>query len=264
MRTIAIANQKGGCGKTTTAVNLAAAMAMRGIRTLLIDLDPQGHATLGVGLNPRKLENTIFDVLIKPSVSLDQILQTTAIENLVLAPSNVLLNNAAGYLSQTHWREYVLGGKLEAIRCPFDLCVIDCSPSINILTLNAIVAASDILIPVQTHYYAIEGLRQMLETIKIVKHRFNPQLKVAGILLTMYENRTLLARDVEQQMRSYFKDQVLQTIIHRNIRLAEAPSAGQPILTYDKHSSGAAEYIALSEELTHEKIRITEENCVYI
>lgn len=264
MRTIAIANQKGGCGKTTTAVNLAAAMAMRGIRTLLIDLDPQGHATLGVGLNPRKLENTIFDVLIKPSVSLDQILQTTAIENLVLAPSNVLLNNAAGYLSQTHWREYVLGGKLEAIRCPFDLCVIDCSPSINILTLNAIVAASDILIPVQTHYYAIEGLRQMLETIKIVKHRFNPQLKVAGILLTMYENRTLLARDVEQQMRSYFKDQVLQTIIHRNIRLAEAPSAGQPILTYDKHSSGAAEYIALSEELTYEKIRITEENCVYI
>jgi chromosome partitioning protein len=264
MRTIAIANQKGGCGKTTTAVNLAAAMAMRGIRTLLIDLDPQGHATLGVGFNPRKLENTIFDVLIKPSVSLDQILQTTAIENLVLAPSNVLLNNAAGYLSQTHWREYVLGGKLEAIRCPFDLCVIDCSPSINILTLNAIVAASDILIPVQTHYYAIEGLRQMLETIKIVKHRFNPQLKVAGILLTMYENRTLLARDVEQQMRSYFKDQVLQTIIHRNIRLAEAPSAGQPILTYDKHSSGAAEYIALSEELTYEKIRITEENCVYI
>jgi chromosome partitioning protein len=264
MRTIAIANQKGGCGKTTTAVNLAAALAMRGMKTLLIDLDPQGHATLGLGITPDKLERTIFDVLIKPIVGMDQIFLTTAIDNLILAPGNVLLSGAEAYLSQAHGREYVLRSKLDAIQGIFDWCIIDCSPSLSILTLNAIVAASDILIPVQTHYYAIEGLRQMLETVEIVRTRFNLQLQIAGILLTMYEKRTLLSQDVEQQMRSYFKDQVLQTVIHRNVRLAEAPSAGQPVLTYDKHSSGAAEYIALSEELTYEKVRITEENCVYI
>lgn len=264
MRTIAIANQKGGCGKTTTAVNLAAALAMRGFKTLLIDLDPQGHATLGLGALPDKIERTIFDVLVKPAVGFNQILLTTAIDNLVLAPGNVLLSGAEAYLSQAHGREYILRGKLDAIQHAFDWCVIDCSPSLSILTLNAIVGASDILIPVQTHYYAIEGLRQMLETVEIVKTRFNPQLQMSGILLTMYEKRTLLSRDVEQQMRSYFKDQVLQTIIHRNVRLAEAPSAGQPVLTYDKHCSGAEEYILLSEELTNEKIRITEEYSVYI
>jgi chromosome partitioning protein len=264
MRTIAIANQKGGCGKTTTAVNLAAALAMRGMKTLLIDLDPQGHATLGLNFVPDKLERTIFDVLVKPMVGFDQIMLSTAVENLILAPGNVLLSGAESYLSHTHEREYVLGGKLEAVQQSFDWCVIDCSPSLSILTLNAIVAATDILVPVQTHYYAIEGLRQMLETIEIVKTRHNPQLRLAGILLTMYEKRTLLSHDVEEQMRNYFKDQVLGTIIHRSVRLAEAPSAGQPILTYDKHSSGAEEYIALSKELTHEKIRTTEEYCVYI
>lgn len=264
MRTLAIVNQKGGCGKTTTAVNLAAALAIQGKRVLLIDLDPQGHATLGLGLTPDKMERTIYDVIVNPHVPVEYVLQSITNPPLWVAPSNVLLSGAESCLVQTMDREYVLRSRLESVQDKFDWCVIDCAPSLSLLTLNAITASTEIIIPVQTHYYAIEGLRQMFETYEIVRARLNPQLRLAGILLTLSEKRTLLSRDVEQQMRDYFKENVFQTVIHRNVRLAEAPSAGQSVLTYDPHSPGAMEYKALAEELTHETLRITEEHLIHI
>jgi chromosome partitioning protein len=250
VRIVAITNQKGGCGKTTTAVNLAAALAMQGHRTLLVDLDPQAHATLGLGLTPERLQQTIYDALINPWITIGQIAQPTMIPNLSLASSNVLLCGAEAQLSQMPRREYILRQRLCMVQDAFDWCLLDCSPSLSVLTLNAVTAATDILIPVQTHYYAIEGLRQMLETVDIVRDRFNPQLHPARILLTMSEKRTLLCRDVQQQLREYFRDAVFSTVIHRNIRLAEAPSAGQSILTYDRHSTGAMEYTALAREIS--------------
>lgn len=264
VRTLAIVNQKGGCGKTTTAVNLSAALALKGLRVLLIDLDPQGHATLGFGLTPDKMERTIYDVIVNPRIGIEYVIQPITNPALWVAPSNVLLSGAEACLSQMVDREYVLRTRLEMVKDRFDWCVIDCAPSLSLLTLNAIAAATDIIIPVQTHYYAIEGLRQMLETYEIVRSRFNPQLRLTGILLTLSEKQTLLSRDVEEQMRQYFKQDVFQTVIHRSVRLAEAPSAGQSLITYDPKSQGAKEYNALAEELTYETLRITEEHLVHI
>lgn len=264
MKTLAVTNQKGGCGKTTTAVNLAAALALRGSRTLLVDLDPQGHATLAMGVTPENCQRTIYDIIINPSLPMMQALWTTRIETLELAPSNVLLSGAESHLTRMYDREYVLRERLAALRERYEYCVIDCSPSLSLLTLNAAVAADELIIPVQTHYYAIEGLRQMLETTEVVKQRFNPTLRVGGILLTLAERRTLLCKQVEEQMRQYFGELVFKTIIHRNIRLAEAPSAGQSVLTYDPHSAGAMEYTQLAREICHEEIGITQTDCVYI
>lgn len=264
MRTIAITNQKGGCGKTTTAVNLAAALALKGYRTLIVDLDPQGHATLGFGLVPEEMEKTIYDVLAGTDIRLAQTLQATSLDNLMVAPCNVLLSGAESILSDMHDREYVLRNRFATVEPFFDYCIVDCSPSLSLLTLNALVAATDIIIPVQTHYYAIEGLKQVLETLDIVQNRFSPGLKIAGILLTLAERRTLLSQDVQNQMRQYFGPLVLQTVIHRSVRLAEAPSAGQSVITYDPKCSGAVEYNQLAEEICHEKVGITETNCVHI
>ncbi|HDS85292.1 MAG TPA: ParA family protein [Phycisphaerales bacterium] len=258
MRTIAITNQKGGCGKTTTAVNLAAALARQEYRTLLIDLDPQGHATLAMGLTPQECERTIFDVILNPSVPLPLVVCASPIGTLDVAPSNVLLSGAESHLTRLYDREYVLRDRLEAVRQRYHYCIIDCSPSLSLLTLNAVVAAAEIIVPVQTHYYAIEGLRQMLETVDVVRQRFHPELQVGGILLTLAERRTLLARQVEQQMREYFGDLVFQTVIHRCIRLAEAPGAGQSIFTYDPCSSGATEYTQLAKEIDYEQIRASQ------
>lgn len=264
MRTIAITNQKGGCGKTTTAVNLAAAFALKGRRTLIIDLDPQGHATLGFGLIPENMERTVYDVLFRPEIMLWRILKQTALENLFIAPCNVLLSGAESKLAGTVDREYVLRNRLATVEPYFDDCIIDCSPSLSLLTLNALVAGTDVLIPVQTHYYAIEGLKQVLETLEIVQDRFNPGLNIAGIVLTLAERRTLLSRDVQRQMRRYFGSLILQTVIHRSVRLAEAPSAGQPVMTYDPKCTGAMEYNQLAEEICHEKVGITERDCVHL
>jgi len=264
VRTIAITNQKGGCGKTTTAVNLAAALALQGIRTLLVDLDPQGHTTLAMGITPENCEQTIYDVIVNPNVSLLQTLCSTRLEALELAPSNVLLSGAELYLTQASHREFILRQRLAEVQSRYEFCILDCSPSLSLLTLNAVVAATEVLIPVQTHYYAIEGLRQMLETVDVVRQRFYPELGISGILLTLAERRTLLCQQVEQQMRAYFGDLVLQTVIHRSIRLAEAPSAGQSVMTYDPQSSGAMEYTQLAKEICHEKVGLTQTDSVHI
>lgn len=251
MKIISIANQKGGCGKTTTAVNIAAALAALGNRVLMIDLDAQGHATLGFGHNPSSFEHTIYDALTKPQVSIARVTVPTAVPNLWLCPSNILLSGAEFELAPVYGREFVLSQKLIHVQDMYDICIIDCSPSLSVLTLNALVASISVVIPVQVQYYAMEGLKQLLETVEIVKEKYNPNLAIAGILLTFVE-RTKLSKQVVQQMRSFFGTLVFETEIHRNVRLAEAPSAGESILTYAPDSTGAKDYLGLAQEICNE------------
>jgi chromosome partitioning protein len=264
VKIVAITNQKGGCGKTTTAVNLGAALSAKGFRTLVVDLDPQGHATLGFGIDPESCGQTIYDVIVDSRVSLSRVLKPTKAGLLMAAPANVLLSGAESQLLQMTDRESILKARLETVQMFFDYCLIDCAPSLSLLTLNALTAADEIISPVQTHYYAIEGLKQVLETIDLVKDRWNPTVGLTGILLTLAERRTMLSQDVERQMREYFGDQVFRTVIHRNVRLAEAPSAGLPAVQFDPRCPGAREYIQLAEEITNEKIRLTQADCIHI
>jgi len=253
MRTIAIANQKGGCGKTTTSVNLSVALAQKGLMVLLVDLDPQAHSTLGLGHDPDALDRTVYDALTNTQIPISRVIVSTDTKGLNIAPSNILLSGVEFELASLYGREYVLGQQLTSVSENYDVCIIDCSPSLSLLTLNALVASTDLIIPVQTHYYALEGLRQLLETVAIVKERFNNNLEILGVLLTFVESRTTLSKQVQKQMREFFGDLVFNTVIHRTIRLAEAPSAGESILTYAPDSSGAAEYAALAEEITSGK-----------
>jgi len=249
MRTIAIANQKGGCGKTTTAVNLATAFAMLGKQALLLDLDPQAHSTLGVGHDPESLDKTLYDVFANAQIPMSRVVVSTRVKGLNLVPNNILLSGVEFELASRRDREYTLQEQLSSVSDSYDICVIDCSPSLSLLTLNALVASTDVIIPVQTHYYALEGLRQLFETIAIVKERFNSRLNILGVLLTFVESRTTLSKQVERQMREFFGDFVFKTVIHRAVRLAEAPSSGESVLTYAPESKGAAEYKALAEEI---------------
>jgi chromosome partitioning protein len=250
MRTIAIANQKGGCAKTTTAVNLAAAFAERGRRTLLIDLDPQGHSTIGYGCEHDELAATIHDALVNDHIGIDSVVTGTEVEWLDLAPSNVLLSGAELDLACVTAREFVLSKKLAKVEDKYDFCVIDCAPSLGLLTLNALIACTGVIVPVQAHYYAAEGLRQFFETANIIEERFSPCcMEILGVLLTIVEETTLLSRHIQQQMRELFGDLVFDAVIHKSVKLAEAPSAGESILTYAPESRAATEYRTLADEV---------------
>jgi chromosome partitioning protein len=254
MRIIAIANQKGGCGKTTTSVNLAVALAEKGKRTLIVDLDPQGHSTIGFGYDPDSLTITIYNALMKAQPTISEIIVGTKIERLDLAPSNVLLSGAEIELASVVGREFVLTEKLKTVQDKYEICVIDCPPSLSLLTLNALVASTDLIVPVQVEYYAMEGLKQLFETVNIIGKQLQPcNVKILGLLLTFVEKRRLLSGQTQRQMREYFGDLVFDTVIHRCVRLAEAPSAGQPVFTYAPESRSAAEYRALAEEINNGK-----------
>lgn len=254
MRTIAIANQKGGCGKTTTAVNLAAVFAGKGKRTLIIDLDPQGHATLGLGQNPEAVERTIYHALTSERIPISKVITSTRINGLNLAPSNILLSGAELELADMLGKELVLSEQLRTISNEYEMCVIDCPPSVGLLTLNALVASTDVVVPVQVNYYAMEGLKQLFETANIIRTHFYPcDVKILGLLLTFVEDRIIFSRQIQQQMREFFGNLVFDTVIHRSVRLAEAPSTGESILAYDPTGRGAVEYRALADEIINGK-----------
>jgi len=252
MRTIVITNQKGGCGKTTTAVNLAAALAQRGHRVLIVDLDPQAHATLGLGYEPDSLDRTIYHSLANKQILLSKVILNTKIEGLDLIPSNILLAKAQQELNSVSRKEFILADQLKIVSGNYDFCIIDCPPSLGLLTFNALVASTDVVVPVQVHYYALEGLKQLLETVKTARKRFYPcSVKILGILLTFVEGKATLSQQVEQQMRQFFGNLVFDTVIHSTISLAEAPSAGESIMTYAPESKGASDYKALAEEIAN-------------
>ena len=250
MRTIAMINQKGGCGKTTTAINTATAFAALGYRTLLVDLDPQGHACMGLGIDPENLSPTVYDVLTTPELPFVDVILNTRVEWLDLAPCNVLLAGAELEMAGLVGKELILASKLRMLRHRYSVCIIDSPPALGILTLNALVASTDVVVPVQVHYFALEGLKRLLETVHIIRNRFHPcSSEVLGLLLTFVEDGTIISRQIQQKMRAYFGELVFETVIHKTIRLAEAPSAGESILTYAPEGRGAADYMSLVREI---------------
>jgi chromosome partitioning protein len=246
-RIIAIANQKGGVGKTTTAVNLAAALARTPSRVLLVDLDPQGNATMGSGIDKRQLRASTTDVLLEEMHAPAAIVRTS--EDFDLLPSNIDLTAAEIELMDEEGREQRLKRALEPIRGNYDFIIVDCPPALSLLTLNALTAADSILVPMQCEYYALEGLSALLDTIEALKGRLNPALEIEGVLRTMFDVRNNLANAVSAELTTHFGDKVFRTIVPRNVRLAEAPSHGQSIVGYDKASRGAVAYLGLAGEV---------------
>ena len=250
MKTIAVVNQKGGCGKTTTAVNLVAALVEQRRRVLMVDLDPQAHATIGLGHDPDTLEQTLFEAVTSTETGFSEILLETTVEGLTLAPSSIMLAGAEIVLARRSGKDRVMADPLQSVEDRFDVCVIDCAPSFGILTVGALVACTDVIVPVQAHYYSLEGLRRVLETIRLIQGRSNGRsAERVNILLTLVESRTTLSKQIQLQIREIFGPLVFNTVIHNNVRLCEAPSAGESVLTYAPQSRGAKEYRALAAEI---------------
>lgn len=247
-RIIAIANQKGGVGKTTTAINLSATLAETGQKVLAVDFDPQGNETSGLGLEKENLEQTVYELLIG-DCKLSDCLVKEVQPNLDVIPSNVNLAGAEIELLEMDDKEKILRGFLRRIKKNYDFIIIDCPPSLSLLTINALVAADTVLVPIQCEYYALEGLNQVMKTIQLVKKGLNPKLEMEGVVFTMYDSRTNLSNEVVQSVRESLNENIYNTMIHRNVRLAEAPSYGMPITLYDTRSVGAEDYRMLAAEV---------------
>ena len=248
-RVMAIANQKGGVGKTTTAVNLGAALAELGYRVLVVDLDPQGNATTGLGINPRNLEMSIYDVLMREA-PLEDCIEPTSLRNLFVCPSTIDLAGAEIELVPAFSREQRLRKKLEPVLEDFDFVLIDCPPSLGLLTVNGLAAATEVVVPIQCEYYALEGLGQLLRNVNLVQGALNPSLELGAIVLTMFDARTNLAEQVAAEVRNHFGPKVCRSVVPRTVRLSEAPSFGQPIIVFDSSSRGAVAYRELAREVS--------------
>ena len=249
-RTIVIANQKGGVGKTTTAINLSASLAELGQKVLIIDMDPQGNTTSGLGVEKDEREYTIYELLLG-ACSIEDCLTDSVCENLTVVPSNINLAAAEIELIGTDSKEFILRDAVSSIKDNYDFILIDCPPSLNVLTINAMCTADTVLVPIQCEYYALEGLSQLMHTIELVRARLNPNLEIEGVVFTMYDARTNLSLEVVENVKSNLNQNIYKTIIPRNVRLAEAPSYGMPITKYDAKSAGAESYKLLADEVIH-------------
>ncbi len=247
-RIISIANQKGGVGKTTTTINLSACLAEKGKKVLVVDIDPQGNTSSGLGLDKDTLENTIYELFLN-ECTLDECIQASIVENLDVIPSNINLSGAEIELISIEDKEFLLKNILDSLRDKYDYILIDCPPSLNLLTVNAMTASDTVLVPIQCEYYALEGLTQLIHTIDLITDRLNDKLEIEGIVFTMYDARTNLSTQVVENVKENLDRRIYKTIIPRNVRLAEAPSYGMPIIMYDSKSSGAEAYRFLAEEV---------------